>query len=253
LNGQGTGFKDHFSGHAGDYAAHRPTYPPELFAWLASQAPDCDLAWDCATGNGQAAIALAKHFDQVVASDASREQIGHAADHPRVTYRVEPAECSACDAESISLITVAQAYHWFDHPAFHREAERVLKPGGIMALWTYPLARIEDRVDELVMDLYERQLDGCWPSEREYVDRGYRDFELPWPELEPPDFEITATWTLPALLGYISTWSGFKRFEAERGINPVESMYGAFESAWGDPEKAKTVIWPLNLRVCRKG
>jgi SAM-dependent methyltransferase len=252
VSGEGAVFKDHFSGHAGDYAVHRPGYPPELFAWLAEQAPDRDVAWDCATGNGQAAIALTKYFDQVVASDASTEQIGHAAVHPQVTYRVEPAEASAFAAESISLVTAAQAYHWFDHSAFHREAGRVLKPAGILAIWTYPLARIDDRVDALVLDIYDRQLEGYWPREREYVDRAYRDFTLPWPELEPPDFEMTAKWTLPALLGYLGTWSGMKRFEADRGFSPLEAMRDAFESDWGDPDEVKTVRWPVILRVCRK-
>ena len=46
-------FKDHFSGHASDYSAYRPTYSPELFAWLAEQAPARELAWDCATAWGE--------------------------------------------------------------------------------------------------------------------------------------------------------------------------------------------------------
>ena len=51
--------KDHFSGHAGCYEAFRPTYPDALFEYLASLCPLRELAWDCATGNGQAAVPLA--------------------------------------------------------------------------------------------------------------------------------------------------------------------------------------------------
>ena len=55
-------FKDRFSGHAAEYALYRPHYPKELFQYLASLAPNRDAAWDCATGNGQAAEMLAEYF-----------------------------------------------------------------------------------------------------------------------------------------------------------------------------------------------
>jgi hypothetical protein len=51
-------FPDHFSDHADLYEAFRPAYPEALFAYLTSLVPAHDLAWDCATGNGQAAVAL---------------------------------------------------------------------------------------------------------------------------------------------------------------------------------------------------
>lgn len=252
MSDQGARFKDHFSGHASDYASHRPTYPPELFEWLASKSFGHELAWDCATGSGQAALALATHFRQVVATDASPQQLEQAPAHERVTYRVETSEASRCQSSSVDLLTVAQAYHWFDREAFHKEAGRVLKAGGLFAVWTYPLAEINPVIDELVYDLWDRQLAGFWPPERDYVDRHYRDFDMPWPELSVPAMEMTASWTLENLLGYLGTWSGLKRFEKERGINPIDPMRGAFEAAWGDPNLARKVRWPLILRACRK-
>jgi len=63
-----------FSPFAKDYAQpRRPSYPAEMFAYLASLAQRHDLAWDCATGNGQAALELVKNFDQVIAADISAE------------------------------------------------------------------------------------------------------------------------------------------------------------------------------------
>ena len=84
-------FNDHYSGHAADYAAYRPSYPVELSAWLAALAPRRRLAWDCGTGNGQAAAGLAAHFECIFATDASAEQIRQADPHPRVEYAVAPA------------------------------------------------------------------------------------------------------------------------------------------------------------------
>src|SRR5438094_3844583 len=109
-----TTFKDHFSGHAADYAKFRPNYPSKLFDYLASISPERELAWDCATGNGQAAVGLAERFAKVIATDASAQQIESAQPYPRISYWVAPAEASRIDPDSVDLILVAQALHWFD-------------------------------------------------------------------------------------------------------------------------------------------
>ena len=80
-------FRDHFSAQAADYAKFRPHYPTELFDYLSDIAPDNEIAWDCATGNGQAAVALASKFRNVIATDASEKQIKNAARHERIDYR----------------------------------------------------------------------------------------------------------------------------------------------------------------------
>ena len=252
MSGPGRDFKDHFSGHAGQYAEFRPTYPAALFDWLAEQSPDRALAWDCACGNGQATLALAERFRQVIASDASPEQIDRAVPQPNISYRVEKSERTSCESSSVSLITVAQAYHWFDHQAFHQEAGRVLKEHGLLAVWTYPLTKIDDEVDALVYELYEHWLGPYWPPERQFIDRGYRDFELPWPEIEAPAFEMTATWTMESLLGYLGTWSGLRRYMAQKGRNPLDEMRKRLEDAWGDPQESKLARWPLILRISPK-
>src|SRR5437764_2789848 len=120
-------FKDHFSKQAVDYAKFRPRYPKKLFRWLASIAPGTELAWDCATGSGQAAVELAECFDRVIAIDASEKQIANAERHPCVEYRIATAEQSGLEAGSVDVVTVAQALHWFDLQQFYAEARRVLK------------------------------------------------------------------------------------------------------------------------------
>ena len=135
-------FKDLFSGHAGVYAQARPDYPPALFEWLARQCAGRGLVWDAGCGNGQASVALAAHFDRVVASDPSAAQIAQAGAHPHVEYRVEAAEAPSLPDASVDLVTVAQAYHWFDHERFHAQVRRVAKPGAVIAVWTYGLSTV---------------------------------------------------------------------------------------------------------------
>src|SRR4051812_7637390 len=100
-------FKDHFSGHADRYGAFRPTYPSALFEYLGSISKGHGLAWDCATGNGQAAVALAPFFDSVIATDASRKQLDQATPHAKVRYLAAPAEESTLPDGSVDLVTVA--------------------------------------------------------------------------------------------------------------------------------------------------
>lgn len=125
-----TDFKDHFSTIASSYAAFRPEYPPELFAWIASLVATRQRAWDVGTGNGQAAIGLAGHFEEVIATDASAEQIALAKLRERVTYRVAPCDASGLATGSVDLVTSAAAAHWFPYEAFHAEVRRVARDKG---------------------------------------------------------------------------------------------------------------------------
>ncbi len=244
-------FKDHFSAQAAIYSRARPGYPAELFAWLASQAPSRALAWDAGCGNGQAAVALAAHFERVVATDPSAAQLTNAQAHPRVAYRVEAAEDPTLAAASVDLITIAQALHWFDLDRFHVAASRVLKPGGVIAAWTYALSRVCPDIDRVFMQLYEGRLAGYWPPERRHVESGYSDLAFPFEPIEAPAFAMRARWTLPQYLDYLRSWSASQRFLADRGEDAVSLMAADFAQAWGDPAQPREVDWPLSLRVGR--
>ncbi len=247
-------FPDHFSGVAGAYAEFRPRYPDALFDWLAEVAPRRELAWDCATGNGQAAVALARVFDRVVATDASAEQLDAAAPHPRVEYRVAPAEESDLESDSADAITVAQAVHWFDRPAFYAEASRVLRRDGVLAVWTYGHPRLDEPVrDAVFQEFYSGTVGPYWPPERALVDSGYRTIEFPFPKVDPPDFEMETLWPLAALLGYVATWSATTRFRRSRGFDPVPALGEELSRVWGDPAESRRIRWPLAIRAGRRG
>ncbi|HRF45588.1 MAG TPA: class I SAM-dependent methyltransferase [Candidatus Competibacteraceae bacterium] len=243
-------FNDHFAPVAPHYARFRPTYPEALFAWLATATPGRERAWDCAAGNGQATLDLARYFRYVIATDASRTQIDAAPPHPNVEYRVAPAEASGLADASVDLITVAQALHWFDLDRFYGETRRVLKPGGILAAWTYGVLVIEDaRVNTCVLTFYRETAGPCWPSERRHVESGYRTLPFPFREIPAPAFCMTAAWTLPELLGYIRSWSATGRYLTEHGVDPVNELAMELAPLWGSPATRRQVNWPLSLRV----
>ena len=241
-------FKDHFSAQAADYAKFRPRYPREMFEYLRTMAPGRKLAWDCATGNGQAAVHLAEVFDRVIATDASEKQISNATPHEHVQYRVAPAENSGIQSATADLIMVAQALHWFDLPRFYEEARRALKSDGVLAASAYNLLHIEPAIDAAVNRYYYEVVGPFWPPERKLVEQ-FETLPFPFQEMDPPRFEMSAQWNLEHLVGYLRSWSSTQRFIGAKGSDPLQQITDDLRAVWGDAEQTRRIIWPLTLRV----
>jgi SAM-dependent methyltransferase len=242
-------FKDHFSTLATSYATYRPEYPIELFEWLAGLCSEHELAWDCATGNGQAVKCIADLFEYVIATDASADQIAHAQGAENVVFRVASAEHSELKKHSVDLLVVAQAVHWFDLEKFYVEAQRVLKPNGIIALITYAHHRVNPKIDVPSLHYYHDVVGDYWPAERKWVETGYRDLPFPFAEIKAPKFQLEAHWSLPHFVGYQATWSATKRYIESTGHNPIPELKAALAPLWGSPEKLRKIEWPISLRV----
>lgn len=242
-------FKDHFSGQSDAYQKYRPDYPSALFEWLASEAPSRRLAIDVATGNGQAAVALARYFEQVIATEPSAAQLSEARPHERVEYRQEAAEAISVDAGAADLLTAAQAAHWFDWSRFCVEAARVLRTGGLLTVWSYGNCRVLPAIDSLVGDFSRDVVGPYWPRERRHVDEAYRDLALPFAPIDAPEFEMQTRWDAAAMLGYLDTWSAVRRCRARTGRDPLLLVAGPLRQAWGDG--LRDTRWPLTLRAGR--
>lgn len=243
-------YADHFSRLAPAYAACRPGYPEELFTYLAGLAPSRELAWDCAAGSGQATIPLARRFRRVVASDISAAMLDQAPRHPNIEYRVAPAERSGLPDAAADLVTVAQALHWLDPSTFYREAERVLAPAGVVAVWTYGTQELDEpELDRVLRRFHTDVVGSYWPPERCHVESGYRTLPFPFSELDSPAFTMVEHWSLPQLLGYVGTWSASQRFRETTGHDPVALLEQDLLPDWGSPDARRRICWPLTLRV----
>ena len=246
-----TGFADHFSRDSASYAEFRPGYPAALFEWLAELPTARRLVWDVATGSGQAATMLAPHFERVVASDASIAQLRARSRAPGVHYLAERGEASAVAAGRADLVTVAQAYHWLDHPRFHAEVDRVLAPGGVFAVWCYGVLTAEPAIEEALARFYDGTVGAYWPKERLQVERGYRHFAIPITEVAAPPMRIETEVILPQLLGYVRTWSAVGRYMQANGHDPVPGFGEELTAPWGDPARPRRIVWPISVRAGR--
>lgn len=244
-------FPDHFSERAEQYAKFRPVYPQTLFERLAVLPDRRERCWDCGTGSGQAARALAAHFDEVIGTDASAQQIGQAAPHAGVRYVVAPAEATPIDDAAIDLITVASALHWFDHDAFYREARRVARPGAVLAAWGYGArVKIDAGVDALVDHFADVTIGDDWPPQFRHNRSRYREIPFPFERLDfdPPDAE--GRLSLDGLLGYLRTWSGVRARHQRTGTDPVLGIERELADAWpAEPRDRLEARWPLHAVV----
>lgn len=243
--------RDTFGLDASGYRQFRPRYPEALFRYLATLAPDREWALDCGTGNGQAAVDLAAFFEHVAATDCSDAQLADAIHHPRVSYSVAPAEHLPFDASKFSLVTAAQAAHWFDLPAFYAELDRITKPGCIVAIWGYSYCRVAPDVDRIVRSELLVPIESFWAAGNKVISEEYRSIEFPFEELEWPGFTAGNPWTRFEYMQYLRTWSAVKKYAERHGADPVDALDRALDPIW--PEyQTRTVTFDFCGRVGRR-
>jgi SAM-dependent methyltransferase len=179
--------------------------------------------------------------------------LAQAPSHPNVEYRVMPAESSGLASASADLVTVAQALHWLEPGEFYQEADRVLAPGGVLAVWTYGTQTVEnDTVNRVLQVFYADVVGPYWAPERRHVESGYRTLPFPYMELVPPAFTMEEEWTLSELLGYVGTWSATQKFREVNHRDPVADLARDLTPEWGNLAVARRVQWPLSLRLGMK-
>jgi len=240
---------DHFSQQAKQYALHRPSYPQALFDYIVRHCKDKKIVWDCATGNGQAAVILAIYFEKVIATDISKSQLQHAQDHPQISYLYAEATDSDLADQSVDLITVAQALHWLDADAFWREVSRVARPGGTVACWGYGMLHVNEAVDAVMLRYYHKIVGPYWPARRRHIETHYRNISFPFEPIADPQMNISLDWTMDQLLQYFGTWSATQYYKNDRGTDPLPLIEAEMKEAWGDTNLTKKVSWPLFLKM----
>ena len=240
--------KDNFSTRAAIYAKHRPTYPSSLFDYITKFVQHRKLVWDCGTGNGQSATELSKYFEKVFATDISSKQIEYAKKKNNITYALEPAEKTNLADNSVDLVTISQALHWFKFDEFYAEVKRVSTATGIIAAWTYSLLQVNEITDALIHKYHFETLGEYWDEERKYVDNGYHTIPFPFKQISSPGFHIEVNWGLEELEGYFNTWSALQKFVTANKYNPVPELMEKIKINWPVSE-VKKIIFPIHLKL----
>lgn len=222
-------------------------YPKELFIFIASLVESHENAWDCATGNGQAAIGLAGYFSRVEATDISEEQISNAFSAENINYSVQPGESTTFDDNQFDIVNVAQALHWFDFTKYWDEVARVLKPNGAFVAFSYAWPQINEEVDQALEKYIRMIIEPYWAPNNKLAWETYRSLELPFNPVAAPKINLENHWNLNQFLDYIHTWSATRRCMGDIGHDFFEVARREFETLWGDPKQEKVVKNPLTI------
>lgn len=241
--------KDYFSQHASIYAAFRPTYPPELYDYVFSTLKGFDTAWDCATGNGQIAGELCKHFIDIKATDISKQQLDNAIQAKNIHYSISTAEQTPFPNASFDLITVGQALHWFKTEQFFAEAKRVLKPDGKLAIWGYSVLSVNKEIDPLFYFFYNSIVGPYWDAARNHIEEEYTNIHFPFQKVQTKHFTLPVEWTLDQFIGYLRSWSATQKFIKEVGHDPLPAFSEKLQKVWSKEAK-KVVTFPIFLKLC---
>ncbi|KAF2074832.1 hypothetical protein CYY_003858 [Polysphondylium violaceum] len=247
---------DMFGANSQQYRAFRPQYPEELYEILEQHLDEKrDLALDVGCGSGQAAIKLSTLFKKVIGTDPSESQIKNAIQADNIEYKVLPAEDSGLESNSIDLITVAQAIHWFNLPAFFEESKRLLRKDGVLAFWTYIAMKINnnEEAEKINNKLYDETLIRYFAPQRALVDNGYKDIIPPFENVTRKVFPYIRKMSIGGLLGLYSSWSGYQKFVLTNP-DPLPEIKAGLMKAYNTTDLDAPVIegyWDMYIVICK--
>jgi len=229
------------------YAAARPQYPIALFNFISSLVNNCDQAWDCATGNGQAAVGLAKKFNMVHATDISQQQIANSLIQNNIRYSVSPAEKTNFINNQFDLVSVAQALHWFDFDTFWPEVKRVLKSDGLFVTFAYAWFTVSPAIDLVVEEHFKEIIAPYWAPNNKLLWDNYQDVDFPFVKIETPELMLQNFWDFHQFMDYMHTWSATRRCIDAIGIDFLNHAKEKIAKQWGDPKQKRLVTAPLTV------
>lgn len=205
-------------------------------------------------------LQVAQYYNKVIATDASESQLKHAMPHPRVEYIHTPPSLSAEELvdivggeNSVDLVTVAQAVHWFDLPKFYSAVTRLLrKPGGIVAVWGYNDIEVNPAVDALMKKFHDTTLP-YWNPRIQHLFSGYKTLPFPFQSVglssegQPLELDIPKELSFKGFMGMLESWSAVVTAK-DQGVDLLpEDLVKEFETAWGGTDLIRSVAYKAFL------
>lgn len=205
---------------------------------------------------------VAEHYEQVIATDVSEEQLKHAMRHPRIRYHDTPLSISEEELvsliggeNSVDLVTGAQAVHWFDLPKFYSIITRILrKPGGIIAVWCYKSFAVSPEFDHVMKQFYDTTVP-YWKRNVQYLSDGYK--ELPFPfesvglgfEGQPLELDMPKEVAFEGFLTMLRSFSAVNT-ALKQGVDLLsEKVVKELENAWGGSKLVRTITYKAFMLV----
>ncbi|KAF8019151.1 hypothetical protein BT93_H3896 [Corymbia citriodora subsp. variegata] len=199
---------------------------------------------------------VAEQYDQVIATDVSAAQLKCAMQNPRVRYIHTPIPISNDEIvtliggeNSVDLITVAQAVHWFDLPNFYALVTRLLrKPGGVIAVWCYNDVEVSSTFDPVMKRFHDTTLP-FWDPNIKHIFDNYKKLPFPFKSVglgcegEPLPLDIPKELSFKGFLSMLRSWSAVTTAK-EQGVDLLsEGIVRELEDAWGGSDLVRCIVY----------
>lgn len=226
-----------FNMDSNHYFKNRPRYPKELYQLIHKSSKDHQIAWDCACGNGQAAIDLVPYFSRIEATDINENQLKHSFQHEKISYSLQKSEKTNFPSRYFDAVCAAQCLHWFDLEEYFIEVKRVLKKQGLFACWGYSFFQIEDTLDAIIDSTLLKVIDPYWSENNRILHRRYADVRFPFKPIHGPEIRMTMNWDLNQFTSYLETWSAVKLYHERTSDSLIENVRQMLKKHWEEKEK----------------
>jgi ubiquinone/menaquinone biosynthesis C-methylase UbiE len=256
--------------HAKIYSQARPSYPIELVEKIIEfmkekNVDSFDLAVDVGCGNGQATHLFSPYFKNTFGYDVSENQIKEAKKtsmDDKISFYVSPSEKLPLKNDSVSLVTVAAAIHWFNLDKFYAECNRILRPNGVLAIFAYFLPTVTntskpDLLSKKIED-FLKVLRPYFAKEIEIIEQRYKTVKPPFNEIQRDIlFKNELKWKIEHLIKFLETLSGYQSFNIKNpGNNFIKSFRMDILEIVKDEVDAENIELTVNFEVflllCRK-
>ncbi|XP_060063327.1 putative methyltransferase DDB_G0268948 [Ylistrum balloti] len=241
--------------HAKLYAKYRPSYPERLYRrikeyCMESDANTLNLAVDVGCGSGQSTLPLTSICKHVIGVDISKEQITAARKvSSNVDFREGHAEELGFQGdETVDLVTTATAIHWMDIPTLMKEVSRVLRPGGVLAVYSFIDDKIHNNEAHQIVweEFYHTTLRECWTEKRKHIANGLAMVELPFKETLRERLDVERHIDIESYVGYLSSMSSWQTYQKKNPDTTVLSdLLRRLRSLYKDPDSG--VVRPMSL------
>jgi len=209
-----SGISDFHKWSGSGYAKFRPDYSDSVFHEIIKRHHGKrELAIDVGAGTGQASVPLTKYFNKVIAYDPSPGQLEQSVKANNLEYIQSIAEKIPLPDKCVDLLVSAQAVHWFNFDQFFNETKRLLRPGGLLALWCYSLCSVtnNEEADHILKEYY-KIVRPYFEEGRKYIDNHYIDIVPPYPNVERISLSMPKEVTRESFVGYLETFSGLNNW-----------------------------------------
>ncbi|KAK3755038.1 hypothetical protein RRG08_039317 [Elysia crispata] len=244
------------------YSESRPRYTDKLFKTIADYCketnPDLDLAVDVGCGPGMSTIGFTKYFKKVIGVDVSETQIACAPKNiPNCEFKVGYSDkLPFIESGSADLFCCGASFHWMPQEETFAEADRILRPGGSIAIFDHVVPSSDIPEVQACFEKYWKKLFPFYPKEATHAIDGFHDLKMPYPGwIRNDEITLSMKYTVQQYVDFMkSTWVCRAYRDAYPDDDILTNLARELTEVLAKSEAGSeyTVTWPVFILMAHK-